>query len=229
MRLLFVEDFLNILFPRNCQMCKRSLHEFEEQLCVTCEESLPKTNYPLRPKRNDLVQKVEGLTKVNSVISFLRFTKEGQSQQLIHEIKYKKKPALAKYLGNLLGRELLASGYELPELLIPVPLHSGKESRRGFNQSDEFAKGISEVINVPVSQCLIRTKFTETQTKKTRAQRLANVEGVFTVINADELVGKNVAIIDDVMTTGATLCACGNEVLDNDAKSVNFITIASGR
>ncbi|MDN3203962.1 ComF family protein [Algoriphagus sediminis] len=210
-------------------MCKNSLHEFEEHLCLTCEESLPRTNYVLRPENNDLVQKVEGLTKVKSIVSFLRFTKSGQSQRLIHEIKYKNRPDLAKHLGRLFGNELLASGYPLPDLLIPVPLHPSKKIRRGFNQSEMFAEGISQKIDVPICLALKRTKFTETQTKKSRAQRMANVDGVFALEESELVKGKNVAVIDDVMTTGATLCACGNELLDNHAKSVNFMTIASGR
>ena len=228
-RLFFVKDFLNILFPRNCILCKRGLHEFEQHLCLGCESSLPRTNYPLRSKENDLTGKVMGLTKVNSAVSFLRFTKDGKSQKLIHEIKYRKKQELAKHLGYLFGQDLLAANYSLPDVLVPVPLHPKKEKRRGFNQSAIFAHGLSLALKIPVVFALERVKATESQTKKSRLERLSNVDGVFSAAKSVNLKNIQVGLVDDVMTTGATLSACGNELLANQVNKVDFITIASGR
>lgn len=228
MRLFFVKDFLDLVFPRNCELCGKALFDFESNLCVPCKGTLPVTNYHLRPWDNDLKQKVEGLTRVRMVVSFLRFSKSGKSQKLLHSVKYKGKPKVAEELGMIYGTMLKDKLFADVDYIVPVPLHLMKEKRRGYNQSEKFAQGLSANLEIPVRQLLERVKFTDTQTEKTRLERLENVQGVFKVKNAEKVRNSRIILVDDVMTTGATLCSCANELLGAGAKSVDFLTIAAG-
>ena len=182
------------------------------------------------PSDNDLTEKLKGLTQINKAMAFLRFTKEGMSQKILHKLKYRNKPQIGIKLGNLYGQELFKTGFaEDWDLIIPVPLHPMKQRRRGYNQSEEFAKGLSEAMNIPWKPLLIREKFTETQTKKSRIQRMSNVEDVFKVNTQESPNGLKILLVDDVITTGATLCACANVLLANGAKTVDLVTIAAGK
>lgn len=190
---------------------------------------LPSTSYHLRADDNDLTSKVKGLSNIGRVMAFLKFTKEGKSQKLLHELKYRNKADLARELGKLYAKILMESGYENTwDQIVPVPLHPLKQQRRGYNQSEQFAIGLSGVLRIPVVNALTRTKFTETQTKKSRLQRLDNVEEVFRMSGETTTINKSIMLVDDVMTTGATLCACANVLLASGAKNVDLVTIAAG-
>lgn len=229
MRLLFAKDFLDLIFPRNCILCGRTLFDHERCLCSICVGMLPKTSYHLRSGDNDLTSKVKGLSDIGRVMSFLKFTKEGKSQKLLHELKYRSKADLARELGKLYGKILSESGLNnIWDQIVPVPLHPLKQQRRGYNQSEQFAIGLSGVMEIPVVLALARTKFTETQTKKSRLQRLDNVEEVFSHVSDKSIDKKSIMLVDDVMTTGATLCACANVLLASGAKNVDLVTIAAG-
>ncbi len=197
---------------------------------MVCKGTLPVTSYHLRPYDNDLCDKVRGLTNVGAVMSFLKFTKGGNSQKILHQLKYRNKPLLAKELGLLYGTILKANGFEAHwDVIVPVPLHVLKQRRRGYNQSEQFGLGIAEVLGIRLENKLVRKKFTGTQTKKSRLERMDNVEEVFeanTTISGSS--GTSILLVDDVMTTGATLCACANVLLANETNKVDLITIAAG-
>lgn len=187
------------------------------------------TSYHLRPADNDLCDKVRGLTTVGMVMSFLKFTKGGNSQQLLHQLKYRNKPQLAQELGHLYGQILWDQGFAKSwEIIVPVPLHPMKKSRRGYNQSEYFGLGLGEAMDVEVQNALVREKFTETQTQKSRVQRMDNMDDVFQISPNFSVRNKSVLLVDDVMTTGATLCACANVLLASGAKNVDLVTIAAG-
>jgi ComF family protein len=230
MRLHFFKDFFDLVFPRNCELCGRSLYDFETGFCKICIGSLPKTLYHAMPYENDLTDKIKGLTKAGMAMSFLRFTKEGESQKILHRLKYRNKPEIGIELGKLYARELAGAGLsDSWDSIVPVPLHTLKHQRRGYNQSEEFAKGISEGLNLPFNNFLERKKFTETQTKKSRIQRMENVEVVFSIVSNTSISGLRILLVDDVITTGATLCSCANVLLANGAKTVDLATIAAGK
>jgi ComF family protein len=229
MRLLFLNDFLDLIFPRTCPQCGRSLLDFEHCLCTLCQGTLPVANFHLRPYDNELTSKVMGLTQVSRVMAFLRFTKKGKSQKLLHQLKYRNKPEIGIDMGRLFGRALVEAGYEHEwDVIVPVPLHPLKQRRRGYNQSEKFAYGLSQCIRIEQANLLERRKFTDTQTKKSRLQRLENVEEVFDLRSHEAVSGLRVLLVDDVITTGATLCACANVLLANGAKNVDLATIAAG-
>lgn len=229
MRLLFLKDFLDLVFPRNCPQCGRALFDFEPCLCTVCQGTLPFANFHLRPFDNELTSKIMGLTQVNRVMAFLRFTKKGKSQKLLHQLKYRNRPEIGVEMGRLYGLALLQSGYQGEwDVIVAVPLHPMKQKRRGYNQSEKFADGLSKSLVIKQAELLERKKFTDTQTKKSRLQRLDNVEEVFELRPNQNIFGLRILLVDDVITTGATLCACANVLLANGAKHVDLATIAAG-
>ncbi|MCH6233866.1 ComF family protein [Cognataquiflexum rubidum] len=224
------EDFLALVFPKTCCLCKRSLFDFEDQMCKVCIAALPITNYHLRPQNNELVTKIMGLTQPNLVMSFLRFSKKGASQSLLHQLKYKNKPEIGVEIGRLYGNILHESGFKNNwDQITPVPLHPVKQKKRGYNQSEQFAKGLSESLGIPVVLSLIRVQYTETQTKKSRMERIENVAEVFDIDPNKEVNGKRLLLVDDVMTTGATLITCANVLLEKGSEVVDLAVIAAGK
>lgn len=229
MRFDLLKDFLDLVFPRNCAQCGRTLFDFEPCLCTICQGSLPVANFHLRPFDNELTSKIRGLTQVNRVMAFLRFSKKGNSQKLLHQFKYKNKPEIGEEMGRLYGLLLAQTGFlQEWDVIVPVPLHPMKEKRRGFNQSEKFAIGLAKPLDIKVKNLLERKKFTETQTKKSRLQRLDNVDEVFEAVKGTNITGLRILLVDDVITTGATLCSCANVLLVNGAKHVDLVTIAAG-
>lgn len=229
MRLFFLKDFLDLIFPRNCPMCGKSLFDFEPCLCTICQGTLPIANFHLRPFDNELTSKLRGLMPVHRALAFIRFSKKGKSQKLLHLIKYKNYPELGEEMGRLYGLSLMQEGYSSEwDLIVPVPLHPLKQKRRGYNQSEKFAKGLAKSLQIDAKEVLERRKFTETQTNKSRLQRLENVDEVFDLTQGEPINGLRILLVDDVITTGATLCACANVLLANGAKHVDLATIAAG-
>ncbi|WP_373496576.1 ComF family protein [Aquiflexum sp.] len=171
-----------------------------------------------------------GLTHPNLVMSFLRFTKKGVSQSLLHQLKYKNRPEVGVELGRIYGSILLSNNFqENWDQITPVPLHPLKQKRRGYNQSEQFANGLSETLEIPVISSLVRVQFTETQTKKSRIERIENVSQVFGIRKESQLEGKRILLVDDVMTTGATLVSCANMLYDQKAITVDLAVIAAGK
>lgn len=229
MRFYFFKEFLDLIFPRNCPICGRNLFDFETCLCTICQGTLPRANFHLRPFDNELTSKLRGLMPVYRVIAFIRFTKKGKSQKLLHLLKYRNKPEIGLEMGRLYGITLKEHGFlKTWDVIVPVPLHPLKQKRRGYNQSEKFASGLSSELGIPVREWLVRKKFTETQTKKSRLQRIKNVDEVFDVIDQAAIAGQRILLVDDVITTGATLCVCANVLLANEAKHVDLATIAAG-
>jgi ComF family protein len=229
MRLLFLKDFLDLVFPRNCSLCSRSLFDFENCLCTICKGNLPVANFHLRPEDNELTSKLKGLTQIGMAMAFIRFTKKGKSQKILHTLKYRNNPELAQELGRLYGNVLAEYGFSSQwHHIVPVPLHPLKLRRRGYNQSEQFGLGLSSVLNIPLQNVLSRKKFTDTQTNKSRLERMENVDMVFEINPGINTEGKSILLVDDVITTGATLCSCANVLLANGAKNVDLATIAAG-
>jgi ComF family protein len=229
MRLFFWKDFIDLIFPRNCPLCKQALFDFEPCLCTICQGMLPRANFHLHPFDNELTSKLQGLMPVHRVMAFLRFTKKGKSQALLHLLKYKNKPELGEELGRLYGLSLLEKGFAgFWDVLVAVPLHPLKKQRRGYNQSECFARGLSKVLGVPYRELLVRRKFTSTQTNKSRLERLENVDDVFALNQGQVTQGLRILLVDDILTTGATLCACAQTLLQGGAKHVDLATIAAG-
>lgn len=229
MRFNFWEDFLSLLFPRTCCVCRRSLFVFEEQLCKICIAKLPVTSYHLIPFDNDLKIKLMGLAPTHRVMAFLRFSKKGMSQKILHQIKYKNKPELGNVIGKLYGQLLLDHGLESCwDIIVPVPLHQSKLRKRGYNQSERFADGLAEILKTNKTNALVRSIPTKTQTNKSRLERWQNVSHVFHIQEEINMEGKRILLVDDVMTTGATLSSCVHVLNRYRTKSIDIAVIAAG-
>jgi len=229
MSLFFWKDFVDLIFPRLCPLCRRALFDFEPCLCTICQGTLPRANFHLRAEDNELTSKLRGLYPVHRAMAFLRFTKKGNSQALLHLLKYKNKPELAEDLGRLYGLSLTRSGYlNQWDIIVPVPLHALKKQRRGYNQSEQFPLGLSRSLGIPAEELLLRIKNTPTQTRKSRLERQSNVDEVFALKSGKKVTGKRVLLVDDVLTTGATLGACARVLWADGANLVDLATIAAG-
>jgi len=176
---------------------------------------------------NPLEKKFWGRVSITSAMSELYFSKDSIVQNMIHEFKYRGNKKAGHFFGNMLGRSLLNSNRFEVDLIIPLPLFIRKEKMRGFNQAEILCDGIAEIINKPViSKNVIRKIFTESQTRKHRAERWKNVEGIFYINDPKSLEGKHILLVDDVIITGATIEACGREILNVTGTKLSVATLA---
>ena len=177
------KHLINLLFPRVCAACGNILLESEDTVCTTCRFLLPKTGYENYPD-NPLAQMFYGQMPFNAVMAEFFFSKTGKVQHLIHGLKYHRCRENGIFLGQEIGKTLLkAADYQNIDYIVPIPLHPKKEKIRGYNQSHVIAEGISEIMNIPIAEkCLVRSVFTDTQTKKSREDRWQNVKDIFLVL-----------------------------------------------
>lgn len=218
-------DTAHLFYPHICNGCGSDLLSADSLLCPRCINDLPQTNYA-QHSGNPVEKIFWGRIPIAAAHSEFYFAKESLIQHLIHQLKYKNNKEIGIYLGEIMGRSLMNSHrYKDVDVLIPLPLYADKERKRGYNQAAVICQGMSVVMNVPVViNNLIRLRYTETQTKKHRLERWENVEGSFAVKNIESLKGKHVLLVDDVVTTGATLEA-GSTALLAVAGSVSIATL----
>lgn len=223
-----LNDFLSLVFPKVCYACGKSLYKSEECICTHCLYHLPQTNFHLYPD-NPVIKLFWGRAPIHSASSLYSFSKGGKVQQMIHHLKYRGKKEIGTSLGKYYGRELKKSPlFSTIEMVVPVPLHSKKLKRRGYNQSETFAMGIADAMKVAFpGEVITRTEASETQTRKSRFARWKNVEDVFTVTQPEKLESKHILLVDDVITTGSTLEACARRILDVPGAKVSVATIAT--
>ena len=220
-------DALHLFYPHICTGCGSDLIGKNNLLCLNCIDELPHTNFTLY--ENNPIEKIfTGRLKFKAAHSEFYFSKGQLIQHLIHQLKYNNNKEIGFYLGELMGNSLLkGSRFSNIDYLIPLPLYPDKEFKRGYNQAEIICQGVSKTTQIPVMvNNVVRQRQTETQTRKHRAERWQNVEGSFTIKNPDALTGKNVLLIDDVITTGATLEACGQVILRVPGTSICFASLA---
>lgn len=223
----YLSDFVSLLFPELCAACRESLMANEYLICTDCLYNLPFTNFHLQAD-NIVAQQFWGKIELEGAYSLYYFSKGGKIQNLMHQFKYKGMKEIGNLLGNIAGGQLIKNKvFNTVDMIIPVPLHKKRMLQRGFNQSVCFAEGLSERLNAPVENInLVRVMATETQTHKSRFARFENMQEVFTVRNHEKLINKHVLLVDDVITTGSTLEACGTELLKIDGLKLSIATIA---
>ncbi len=222
-----LKDFLGLFFPSRCYGCGDALVGDEEVICLHCYECLPRTNFHLYAD-NPIAEIFWGRVNLHAATSFLFFNKGGNVQKIMHQLKYNSKLDAGEVMGRLLGNELLNSElYHDVDIIIPVPLHIKKLMSRGFNQSEVIGMGIANAMKVDIStKNLVRTEYTGTQTKKSRYSRWENVRNKFAVVDSEELQGKHLLLVDDVLTTGATIEACAEKLLNVKDVKVSVATLA---
>lgn len=219
-------DFIALIYPRNCVACGNSLYKHEEQLCNYCYLNLPKTNFH-KQQGNPVDALFYGRTPLMLASSFYLFVKKGSVQKVLHAIKYKHNKDLAVLVGIWYAEDLKHSVISTADFIIPVPLHSKKFKIRGYNQSEEFASGLCEGLNIPLNTSVLKRKeFTQTQTKKSKYERWENVEDVFELNNPDVFRNKHIVLVDDVITTGATIEACCQLLHQIEGIKISVLSIA---
>ncbi|MBK8522008.1 MAG: ComF family protein [Chitinophagaceae bacterium] len=222
-----VSSTLHLFYPHVCTGCGSDLLQADNLLCLKCIHNLPHTNFAAFPN-NPVEKYFWGRIPLTAAYSQFYFSKEFLIQHLIHQLKYKGDTKIGFYLGELMGETLLnSSRFSSIDALIPLPLYADKEHKRGFNQAAVICNGMSAVMNVPVlNGAVIRQHATETQTRKHRTERWENVKNSFKVAKEQELAGKHLLLVDDVVTTGATLEACGNVILQQTNVKLSIATLA---
>ena len=221
-------DFVSMLFPEYCLMCSGPLERGEESICIHCKYNLPVTNHHLSSS-TEVLQKFWGKVPIRYAWAYLKFTKQGNVQKVLHKLKYNGHQQIGITLGHWYGHELSAASLNKEfDLILPVPLHPNKLKKRGYNQSDTFAKGLSDSMGLPwYHNVLQKGTFNETQTNKRRLERWQNVKDVYCVKDATVIANQRILLVDDVVTTGSTLEACALTLVEAACKEVSIATIAT--
>lgn len=223
-----LKDFISLFFPETCINCKKTLISNEEYICLHCRLSLPIINFH-KENYNPLKQRLSSINNLNQAFAYLKYNKRGIAQKMLYKLKYHGLEKLGYKLGLWMGYEIQNRIKDI-DLIIPVPLHKKKLKIRGYNQCDSICKGLSESLEIPWNkEVVIRTKFNPTQTKKTKINRWLNVEELFQINNFELIQEKNIMIVDDVITTGATIESIANLVNASGAKSISVSCIATGQ
>ncbi len=221
------QDLINLFYPSICQICGSELYINQNILCTSCVNELPITNFHL--DNDNPVEKVfYGRIPIVNATSLLIFKKKSGVQKLIHNLKYRGHQEIGIYLGNWLGEELAKTAtYQNVDMVIPVPLHKKKLRKRGFNQVEAFGRKIALALNVPyIDDVLQKTSYSNTQTLKSRLARWGNIEESFVLVNSEKIKNKHLLLIDDLITTGATLEACADVLLEVENVRISIATMA---
>ncbi|MFP5039638.1 ComF family protein [Parasediminibacterium sp. JCM 36343] len=210
----YLSDFTHLLYPHNCEGCGTDVLDNGNFLCAKCFYELPETGF-FTVADNPVEKKFYGRLKVEQAASSYYFTKNSLLQRLVYELKYKGNMQMGLYLGKLVGYQLQDNNrFDAIEALVPMPLNAKREKKRGYNQAQLICEGIASVWQKPIiSHAVSRAVATTTQTKQNISSRWENVDGAFAISNADALKGKHIALVDDVITTGASVEACGSEMV----------------
>jgi len=220
-------SLVDLFYPRLCLACQKNLVSVETSICLHCNYNLRPTSYhTITP--NPVLERFWGRVELEHATTAYSFNKGGLLQHLIHQLKYENKPQIGIELGKMHGSLLKETApYNTVDYIIPVPLHPKKKHLRGYNQATMIAKGLAMSMEKKwSSDYLIRTDNTETQTQKSRLDRFSNVENAFGINNEQGLEGKHLLLVDDVITTGATLEACAHTLLAIKGVKVSVVAIA---
>lgn len=219
------DALLQLLFPHVCAGCGSDLVGPQSPLCLHCVHRLPDTGFGILPG-NPVEKNFWGRLPFQAATACYYFTRDSLIQRLMHQVKYRGNRDLAIFLGRLMGQNLLRTGrFASLDMLVPLPLFPARERTRGYNQATLLCEGIAEVLGIPVAgTCIARTTHTETQTKKARMERWQNITGKFSLVEPRVIAGRHVLLVDDVVTTGATLESCGHTLLE--AKDVTLYLAA---
>jgi ComF family protein len=221
-----LREFIRLIYPSSCMACGNSLNQAEKDVCLSCLLALPRTRFH-EGSFNPLNSLLKGRVAVNGIYSCYFFDKGSGVQKLLHSIKYKGKRELAVTLGEWYGHELQPALPQPVDCIVPVPLHSSRQAVRGYNQSEAFGEGLAKAMNIPVDgKNLYRRSASATQTRKSRIERWENVDTIFSTHDPAFFRDKSVLLVDDVITTGATLEACAQVLQRLDVRSLQIATIA---
>ena len=222
-----LNDVWEFFFPRYCVVCGKRLLLGEEHLCLDCLCALPRIRFH-NQENNEIAKLLWGKMPVERAYAFLYYSKGGDVRKLLFQLKYYGNQKIGYFMGRCMAKELISTGFFGGiDGIIPVPLHDKKRKSRGYNQSELLAEGISSVVRIPLLKDVLRRKqYTETQTHKSNYERWNNVLDVFEGVSFERLSNKHVLLVDDVLTTGATLVACADALRGAEGIRISVLTLA---
>ncbi|MBQ4216238.1 MAG: ComF family protein, partial [Bacteroidales bacterium] len=209
-----LRELLQLFFPETCEVCGNSLRYGEHLLCTDCLSDIPQI-YLHNKEHNPAEKMFAGQVPFERATAFFNYQKHTNYAHLIHKLKYQGRDDIGILLGEMFGVKLQESGFlDDIDAIVPIPLHPKRQRKRGYNQSQKIAEGISNITKTPViADAVIRKIYTNTQTRKNKEERAENVQGIFEVVDCNVLENKHILILDDVITTGATCISCAETIL----------------
>ena len=219
--------FLDFISPRQCVVCGERLAPTERSLCSVCVLHLPRTTYQFTPDDNPMAQLFWHLTPVERAAALFFYEPHSEMARLVYDMKYHDRPDIGEDMGRLMANEMqFARYFDGIDVLLPVPLSRKRMRQRGYNQSEQLAIGISDIIHLPiVTKALRRKHFIQSQTQLSRHERQENVEDMFELCDGSLLQDKHVLLVDDICTTGATLIACVEVLKDIPGIHLSVLTL----
>lgn len=226
----WLRDIADFFFPRTCRVCGKVLLHNEEYLCMQCMLDMPRTGLAME-QDNAMAQLFYGKLPVERATAYFYFTKGSDYRRLIHRIKYNGEKECGYYLGKMMARELFSAGFfKGVDYIVPVPLHRSKERKRGYNQSEWIAQGIADEAGIELcADALVCRTHRDSQTQKGIYDRYLATREAFELLPNTPLVGAHVLLVDDVVTTGATLLACGEALVKGGVRQVSMATLAAAK
>ena len=223
----FWHRLLDLISPRLCVVCGQRLTVSEETICSKCNLHLPRTGFQQDPYENEIAKLFWHQIPIERATALFYYEAHSETANILYELKYKSHPEIGEVMGRMMAKELQSSGFfDEIDGIIPVPLAKKRLRQRGYNQSLEIAHGISEMTGLPIYNKVVRRNaFEGSQTNKGRWERNENVEGVFELKDATAIQGKHILIVDDVVTTGATVIACAQELCKAGSIKVSVLAL----
>lgn len=228
MRTSFWTKLFDFVSPRLCVICGSRLLPSQSVVCSHCTMHLPYTDFHLSPLDNPLARLFWGLFPIEKASALFYYETQADTKELIYDLKYRGYPEIGESMGELMARRYTKTGFfEGIDVMVPVPLTRWRQWRRGYNQSEMIARGIHEVTGLPIlRKVLIRTSFSGSQTKKDVWERKENVTNVFRLAHPEQIAGKHILLIDDIITTGATITACADELCKAEGVRISVLALA---
>jgi ComF family protein len=223
----FISDFISLFYPLKCAACDKALYLHEVEICNSCFLSLPKTDYH-NQRGNRVEQIFWGRIQIHSAASFWFFHKGSRVQRVLHNLKYNGRTGVGHVAGEWFGNALkIETSFSTCDFIIPVPLHQKRQIKRGYNQSQCIADGLSKALSIPVkNNFLVRPEYSSTQTKEAKFSRWEKAQNLFLCPDLNPLKNKHVLLVDDVITTGATLEACCLALQKAEGIKISIVSLA---
>ena len=221
----YLRAFTDLIYVRTCPGCGAAMLRAEKFICLGCQVDLPLNPF-FHSSENEIKAVFSGRLPLRTANTLLYFTKNGIAQHLLHALKYQDREDIGEFLGEMLGAELVKTDCK-PDIILPVPLHKSKQKQRGYNQCHSIALGLQRELGGAITfDAVERSVANPSQTKLNRAKRWDNVDGIFSLQKPQLLANKHVLLIDDTLTTGATLESCGQTILQAENVAISIATLA---
>lgn len=227
MKIYFLTRLLDFIAPRMCLVCGRRLSPTEEQICLPCIVQLPRTLFSRRPLDNKMARQFWGLMPIERAAALFFFEPHGGPSKVVYSLKYGGNKLVGLFLGRMTANEMMPDGFfEGIDMIVPIPLAKKRLRQRGYNQSEIFARGLGEATGIPVNAGLVARKaFRQSQTKLGRWERMDNVKDMFVLKDSENARNKHVLLVDDIITTGATVLACAEALKDVEGIKISVLSL----